>query len=219
VLYDLDGTLVDSACDIVAAMRHAMLQVDNREPPDADELRALIGRPLSTILCDTGYPSDAASTARFIDSYRDHYARHFRDHTRVFPGVLEVLCHLRQAGVKQAVVTTKHQTQAEMVVEGCGLTGFLDYVHGHKEGRQLKPHPEPMLTALAQLGVQAGAAMVVGDTELDIESGRAAGTATCGVAYGYRPAGLLRLARPDFLIGDIRDLVPVVMGYSSGPCA
>jgi pyrophosphatase PpaX len=80
------------------------------------------------------------------------------------------------------------------------------------EGRQHKPHPEPVLAALSRLGAKSGEGLMVGDSELDIEAGRAAGVATCAVTYGFRPVWLLRELRPDFLISNIRDLVPIVVG-------
>jgi pyrophosphatase PpaX len=170
-----------------------------------------VGKPLEIILRELGYPAEGASATRFVDTYRAHYAEHFDDHTKLYPGVEEMLGRLAAAGVRLALVTTKHQAQADFTVGAFGLSRYFDYVHGWQEGRQHKPHPDPVLTALARLGVQPGGAIMVGDSELDMESAKAAGVATCAVAYGFRPAWFLRSYRPDFLVSRASDIVPIVV--------
>ncbi|MBM3322270.1 HAD-IA family hydrolase [candidate division WOR-3 bacterium] len=211
VLLDLDGTILDSGPGLVRSVHYALQQIGQRDLPDGDDILALVGLPLETILSRLGYRAGPAHEAAFVAAYRAHFARHFREATRTYPYVSEVLGLLKQAGVRLAVVTTKHQTQAEFVTEGCGLAGFFDYIHGYQDGRKHKPDPEPIVTALRRIGVSRRDALMVGDTELDIEAGRAAGTATCAVTYGYRPAALLRQQRPDFMLADVRDLVAVVL--------
>jgi 2-phosphoglycolate phosphatase len=211
-LFDLDGTLIDSSYDLIASVQHALrLVAPEREPPEGDDILGLVGNPLETILQRLGYPCGPKETRLFTDSYRAHYAEHFDEHTRVYPGVTEALARLRESRVRLALVTTKHQAQADFTVSAFGLRPFFDYVHGWAEGRQHKPHPEPVTTALAQLGVEALRAIMVGDSELDIEAARSAGVATCAVTYGFRPAWFLRTLRPDFLISGIGDLLPIVV--------
>jgi len=123
----------------------------------------------------------------------------------------ELLEKLRGAGVKVALVTTKHQTQAELTLAGTGLAGYFDYVHGWLDGRKHKPDPEPVLAALTRLQVQPGAAIMVGDSELDIQSAKAAGVDTCAVTYGFRPAWFLRSFHPDFLVARATDIAPIVI--------
>ena len=212
VLFDLDGTLINSAVDLVNSVQYALRQVaPDREPPDSEDILVQVGKPLEAIIHELGYPSDPASTKTFVDTYRSHFAQHFNDHTQLYPGVKETLTALRAAGVKLALVTTKHQVQADFTARECGLAPYFDYIHGFMEGRQHKPHPEPVLTAAERLGATPEAAIMVGDTELDIEAGRAAGTATCGVTYGFRPAWFLKSLRPDFLISRISDLTAIVI--------
>ncbi len=211
-LFDLDGTLIDSGQDLVASVQYALRDVaPDREPPEENDILVQVGKPLEVILRELGYPADDARTRRFVDVYRAHYALHFNEHTRLYPGVQEVLEFLKMSGVKLALVTTKHQAQADFTVGAFGLAGYFDYVHGWQEGREHKPHPEPVLTALGRLGVEAGAAIMVGDSELDMESAKAAGVATCAVTYGFRPAWFLRSLRPDFLVTRATDIVPIVV--------
>jgi pyrophosphatase PpaX len=212
VLFDLDGTLIDSARDLVASVQHAFQKVDRREPPDAADILALVGSPLEKFPPALGYPSDPANLTLFADTYRAHYAEHFNDHTKLYPGIEGMLSALKAAGVKLALVTTKHQAQADFTARECGLLAWLDHVHGWREDRKHKPDPEPVRLALEALGGAPGQALMVGDSELDIEAGRAAGVATCAVGWGFRPAWLLKEYCPDFLVGAARDIVDIVLG-------
>jgi pyrophosphatase PpaX len=196
---------------LIASVQYALRQVDDRQPPDGDDILVLVGKPLEAILRELGYVTDAAGTRCFVDTYRAFYAEHFNEHTILYPGVPELLGRLKAAGVKLALVTTKHQAQADFTVQACGLSPYFDYIHGWNETRQHKPHPEPVLTALAELSVDPGAAMMVGDSELDIESARAAGVATCAVSYGFRPAWFLKSLRPDFLVSRATDIGDIVV--------
>lgn len=212
VLFDLDGTLIDSREDLVNGVRYALRQVDPREPPGPETIVLQVGKPLEAILSGLGYPAEPAVAQRFVDNYRAYYSDHFGDHTTVYPGIPDLLQALVDAGARLAVVTTKHQAQAEFSVNGLGLARYFRYVHGWQDGRQHKPHPEPILAALRALGARAQDALMVGDTEQDILAARAAGVATCAVTYGFRPALLLRPLRPDYLISSADDLLPIVVG-------
>ncbi len=171
----------------------------------------LIGQPLEAIVRQLGYPADKESTRRFAEAYRADYAEHYNDNTKVYPGIEEMLAGLQQAGVKLGLVTTKHQQQAEFTLAGAGLADYFDYVHGWLEGRRHKPDPEPVLAALSRLDVSPGSAIMVGDSEFDIEAAKAAGVDTCAVTYGFRPAWFLKSFRPDFLVAHPADIAPIVV--------
>ena len=211
-LFDLDGTLIDSGQDIVQSVRHSLTQVfAGRALPADDDILILVGLPLESIVRQLGYSADMESTRRFVDVYRAYYAEHYNDNTKVYPGIGELLEKLRSAGVKLALVTTKHQSQAEFTLAGSGLACYFDYVHGWLEGRKHKPDPEPVLASLNRLDAQPGSTIMVGDSELDIQSARAAGVDTCAVTYGFRPAWFLRSFHPDFLVARPADVAPVII--------
>ena len=217
VLFDLDGTLVDSGQDIARSVRHALSQVfSGRDLPPDEDVLVLIGQPLESVVRELGYPAEQESARRFADVYRAYYAEHYNDSTKVYPGIKELLGHLQGAGVKLGLVTTKHQTQAEFTLAGTGLAGYFDYVHGWLEGRKHKPDPEPVLAALSRLGVQPGATIMVGDSELDMQSAKAAGVDTCAVSYGFRPAWFLKAFRPDFLVSRPADIASIVISQEQG---
>ena len=210
VLFDLDGTLIDSSTDLVNSVRHALGRVDPREPPDADTILMEVGKPLEVILKELCYPHDPQSTDLFVKTYRDHFAEHFNEHTTLFPDAREVLDALRLARVRLALVTTKHQVQADFTARELGLANRFEYIHGWKEGRKHKPDPEPLLVAAGELGVSPAEALMVGDSEQDILAAKAAGIDACAVTYGFRPLLMLRTLRPDYLIPRLPDLLPIV---------
>jgi len=227
VLFDLDGTLVDSADGVVASVRYALRQLDaRRDPPDRDTILMEVGKPLEQVMAELGYPAEPDRTRRFVEAYRQHYAEHIREGLRPFPDTFETLTALRAAGARLAIVTTKQQAQAELTLAAVGIREFFDVVVGWHEGRKHKPDPEPFLDALARLGdhrsspLDAGlqtpdpalrhSALVVGDTEQDIIGARAASIDSCAVTYGFRPATMLRGLRPDYMVGWLFDVVGIV---------
>lgn len=210
-LFDLDGTLVDSNVGIVAAVRHACTVVGAVEMPDTGDILMEIGKPLEEIHRDLGAPGGPGAAGEFARAFREFYARHFSDAISLYPGVREGLEAIAARGVATAVVTTKLQEQAEMVVTAVGLRPLLRVVRGWKEGRQHKPSPEPVLEAIAALAAVPARTLLVGDSELDILAGRAAGTGTCAVTYGFRPAAFLASFRPDYMASRFSDVVPIVL--------
>ncbi len=234
VLFDLDGTLVDSAEGVVASVRHALAQlVPGREPPDNDTILMQVGKPLEMILAQLGYPADPAAGQRFADTYRRHYAEHGVRGLKPYPGVDETLAGLKAANVRVAVVTTKQQQQADLTVAAAGIGRHLDLVRGWQEGKKHKPDPEPFLDALACLeakpqmttdkyrysSIQSPeskipnlrSALVIGDTEQDILAAQSAGIDCCAVTYGFRPAMMLLGLRPDYMVGHIIDVLSIVL--------
>ncbi|MEO0079319.1 MAG: HAD-IA family hydrolase [candidate division WOR-3 bacterium] len=211
VLFDLDGTLIDSQKDIIAAVRHGLSQTGIDDPLDPEDILGHVGKPLDEVLKGLGYHLSEPDVQRFITAFRNFYARHFQDNIRLYPHVIEVLKRLRAAGVRTGIVTTKMQNQAELVAQATGVSALVDHIHGWTEGRQHKPNPEPVLTALRALGAEPTGSLMVGDAEVDILAARAAGLDTCAVTWGYRPAPYLNSFRPDYLIADLRDLVPIVI--------
>ncbi len=211
VLFDLDGTLVDSADSLVASVQYALATVDQREPPDRDTILIQVGKPLELILAELGYPAEPNQAKAFANVFRQHYAAHGLKVQRPYPGARELLACLKTIGAKLAIVTTKHQTQAEESASAAGIDCYFDYIHGWAEGRKHKPDPEPFLSALERLGGRSADALVVGDTEQDIIAARAAGITSCAVTHGFRPVALLAMYRPDYMVSHLRDVEAIVV--------
>jgi phosphoglycolate phosphatase len=205
IVFDLDGTLVDSLPDIVGAFLDAFGEL-GLAPPAAGDVRDLVGLPLEHMYASF---APAEAVAPLSAAYRRLYPLRFTRSSRPFPGVEEALRTLRERGFRLAVATTKRSDMAHRLVAAMGLTDALDHVQG-TDGFPHKPAPEVIERALAALG--ADGVWMVGDTVHDVEAGRAAGLATYAVTWGTHDAARLRAARPDRLEASLDALLEVTSG-------
>lgn len=204
IIFDLDGTLVDSFADITAAFCRSFAGVGCASPDPVD-VRPLIGLDLRDMYERFVDPSLVDG---LIDAYRADYAERCADTTRPFPGIETLLDELGAAGVSRAVATTKSTWMARTVTDKLGLSTRLDHVQG-TDGFRYKPAPDVVLHAMRALG--GDVAWMVGDSWLDIEAGRAAGLRTCAVTWGVNDPDRLRAAGPDVLVESVDELRGVVV--------
>jgi len=205
LLFDLDGTLVDSADDILAALSHTIRALGLDPAPDPEAGRPHLGHPLNVMLDRMGYDWDPAAYPDIIGVYAAYYMEHWKDRSDLYPGVRGVLEGL--AGRDLAVVTQKRQNQADGMVAAFGLDAHFSAVVGMAEGLAPKPAPDLLLLAASRLGVAPAHAVMVGDTVLDVEAGRAAAMTTVAVTWGFgdpRPAG------PDHLVRTADELAALL---------
>jgi len=210
ILCDLDGTLVDSRHDIAAAFRYAWRAVVGGTPPGAAAIARHIGKPLAEMLSELGMALSPPLLGTFLTTYRRAYAEQGARLTRLYPGVIATLEAL--SAFTLGIVTTKEPGQAEMVLSRLALTPFFRHVQGGTADLPLKPAPDTVLAALAALCCAPTQTLMVGDTPADILAGKAAGTVTCAVTYGFgRREALLRCA-PDYVIDTFGELAPLMRG-------
>ena len=202
-LFDVDGTLLDTAPDINAAVREVLAGRGRDHIPEA-YLRNHIGRHLIELFRDI-YPEYApAQIDELIDEYRTAYLGRNHRGTKVYEGVAEALSAL--AGSK-ATATTKATRTTRIVLERFNLIGFFDHVQG-TDGFPSKPAPDVVLRCIGALAARPGDCLLVGDSPVDMEAGRRAGVRTCAVRYGYGdPQGIAEW-KPDYWISDLRELLP-----------
>ena len=203
-LFDVDGTLLDSAGDIVGAIEEVLAANGRSGAVSFDFLKDYIGRHLAAPFGDIfpGYSSE--QIGELISQYRAFYLARGHKLTRVYPGVPEALAAL--AG-RKSTATTKGTPTTRAVLEQFGLIRFFDHVQG-TDGFPYKPAPDVILTALAALGARPEDCLMVGDSVADMEAGKRAGVKTCAVRYGYGKADELARFTPDFWIDDLRALAP-----------
>jgi phosphoglycolate phosphatase len=200
-LFDLDGTLLDSAEDICGAIQ-ATLASTSCAPVTFDFLKGYIGRHLLDLFRDILPQCSPERLETLIGQYRATYLGRGHTMTRVYPGVAEGLAAL---GGRKSIATTKGTPTTRLVLEQFGLLQYFDHVQG-TDGFPCKPAPDVILTALAALGARPEECLMVGDSAADMEAGRRAGVKTCAVRYGYgRPEDLARF-EPDFWVNDLRAL-------------
>jgi phosphoglycolate phosphatase len=208
ILCDLDGTLVDSRRDIAVAFQHAWQRVIGGPPPSAAAIAQHIGKPLAEMLSELGAVLSTPRLCMFQTEYRHMYARQDARYTLAYPGVVASLEAL--SGFTLGIVTTKDQRQAEMVLRRLALTPFFQHIQGGTLGLPLKPAPDTILAALAALHCMPPRAIMVGDTPADILAGRAAGTKTCAVTYGFGTRDVLLQYAPDHVIDTFGELLPLL---------
>ena len=210
ILFDLDGTLIDSIELILGAARHAFVGFEGRAPSE-EEWRAGIGRPLQTVLRE--FALDDAEVARLIGRYRAYQLEHHDRLVRPYDGIVETVRWLSDGGHPMALVTSKADWMAEKAMVLVGLDRLIPTIVGCDSCVNHKPHPEPVERALALLGVAPGDAIFVGDSPHDVESGRAAGVATVGVAWGAFTRDELERSGADVVIDRVEDLRGVVARF------
>lgn len=201
LVFNLDGTLIDSLTDMVVSVQYAF-GVLGLTPPSPEAVRPWIGRPLESMVASFSQSHVAAICA----VYCAHYPEHCADHARVQPGVPEVLEALRWRGYKLAVATNKRTEVARRLLEAVGLSEALDFVQG-ADGFAHKPAPDVIYRLLLRSGSEGS--WLIGDTAEDILAGKAAGLKTYAVSWGTQDAETLRRAKPDLLADDLWPLLHV----------
>lgn len=206
IIFDLDGTLVDSSIDICNAINYALegLDVPSVTVP---ETIALIGEGITTLFEKLmNIHNILADKEQLIRRFTDHYSAHLVDNTTVYPGVIHALKSL--GGYKTAVISNKREEFSVKVLELLGMRKYFDLVVGSDTTPEKKPSPVPIRFVLSKFGIGPAEAVIVGDSTFDIEAGRAAGIRTIAVTYGYRPLSMLGGA--DFIVDSMPDVIPVI---------
>ena len=203
VLFDLDGTLIDSIGLILGSMRYAFAKCRAPLPTDAEWL-AGVGTPLRTMFQQ--YFSDDAEIDRLIAAYREHQFANHDDLVRCYDDVPTVVASLDGRGHPMALVTSKTEMLARRGLERVGLIDYFNVIIGCDSCSRHKPHPEPVLTALDRLGYQPDEAAFVGDSVHDVEAGNAAGVLTIAALWGPFTREQLAIASPDRYLERIVEL-------------
>jgi pyrophosphatase PpaX len=207
ILFDLDGTLLDTV-DLILASVAAAFEGDPRCPTRAQWI-AGIGQPLRVQLREF-VGQDEAEVERLVVRYREHQRAHHDAGTRAFPGAIGAVRRLRGEGRAVGVVTSKLVEPARRALAHVGLAPLVDVVVGADCAARPKPFADPVLHALAQLGRPPAEAMFVGDSPHDVAAGRAAGVVTVGALWGAATRDVLAEAGPDHLLGQIDELPALV---------
>ncbi|MER5307643.1 HAD-IA family hydrolase [Streptomyces sp. NPDC002773] len=205
VVFDLDGVLIDSFAVMRQAFATAYREVVGEGEPPFDEYRTHQGRYFPDIMRLMGLP--LRMERPFVETSHRLIAE-----VEVYPDVPLLLKRLRESGIRTGIATGKSGARARAVLEVVGLLPLLDTVVGSDEVPRPKPAPDIVREALRRLGARPEDAVMVGDAVIDIQSGRAAGTATAAALWGETAADPLRAERPDFVLEGPVDLLALVPG-------
>ncbi|MEW9679864.1 HAD family hydrolase [Pseudomonas sp. TE50-2] len=197
VLFDLDGTLVDTLPDIAWCLNH-VLTLHGLRTLQPDEVRGMIGGGVAAMLERAAVSLDAEQRQRLHDDYSSCYHDNLVRRSRVFPGCIGLIERIAGKGLPMAVVTNKAHTLAERVVQGLLPAQRFAAVLGHRPGERLKPAPDIALQAAERLGIDPGHCLFVGDTPVDLLTAKAAGMPAAAVGWGYGEWQALLEQRPQF---------------------
>jgi pyrophosphatase PpaX len=206
VLFDLDGTLVDTVPFILEAVRQAF-EGYGTCPTDAEWI-AGIGTPLRAQLASFARRPEDVDV--LFDRYRSWWLAHHDERTRPFDGAVETVAALAAAGHPVGVVTAKIEQGAYRTLRHTGLLPHVGAVVGADSCANAKPHPEPVLLALARLGREPARALLVGDSPHDVAAAKAAGARAAAALWGACGRDALAAAGADFFLADVREVPALV---------
>ncbi|MBM1173260.1 phosphoglycolate phosphatase [Microvirga arabica] len=210
IIFDLDGTLVDSARDLQDAT-NTLLAEEGLRQIGLDEVKSMIGDGAAKLVerATSAAGGDLMRLPEFVARFLKIYEANASCHTEAYPGVVDTLAGLRRLELPLAVVTNKPYAATMDILEALDLSAYFNAVVGGDTLPERKPHPAPILMALERLGVTPKAALMVGDNYHDVQAARAAGVRAFAVTYGYSHKPHAELGA-DHLLEKMADLLPII---------
>jgi phosphoglycolate phosphatase len=212
LVFDLDGTLVDTAPDLVASTNHVL---DHLGLPRVDEqsLRPFVGHGARHMIERAVGPAVEAMTPAqheaLLARYLDYYGAHIAVGSRPFDGLVPLLEKLKAQGVKLAVCTNKMEHMSRLLLDELDLSRFFVALAGRDTLRNAKPHPEALLGTISMAGGDKSRAIMIGDSGVDVATAKAAGIPVIGVSFGYTETPV-REYSPDAVIDHFSELEPAI---------
>ena len=209
IIFDLDGTLVDSLPDIAASLNHAAALL-GFPVFSQDMVRSFVGDGVR-MLIQRAFPAQQNVQEEALPLFLSHYRAHLVDKTRPFPGIGELLAGLKEAGICVGVLSNKLESLSRKVVRHFPvLQNSLSFVYGGDSFPEKKPSPLPVKEIMNKWGKAGQDAVIIGDSPNDIRSGKAAGIQTIAVTYGFMGSAVLEAEKPDLMVsspGEIREAI------------
>ncbi|MBU2590434.1 MAG: HAD-IA family hydrolase [Nitrospinae bacterium] len=207
IIFDLDGTLIDSKIDIANSVRHTLRQLGLRDVPP-EIIYTFVGRGVEPLIRKSLAEAGDGNIDEALSIFRRHYDEHLLDNTASYPMVEDVLKSL--SDINKVVLTNKMVDFAVKTLKGLAIDRhFLD-IFGGDSFPTKKPNPEGLRYIFDKFGAKPKNTLVVGDSGVDIEAGQRAGAVTCGVTYGYRSAEELRLQGADYMVDNFLEIIDIV---------
>jgi phosphoglycolate phosphatase len=212
LVFDLDGTLIDSALDLALAVAATLKHMKRPSIPH-EIIYSYVGNGAPMLIRKAlGPDASEEDCQRGLEHFLGYYREHMLDNTVTYPGVREGLAAL--AHFPMAVLTNKPVRFSEKILEGLGLVPYFQFVYGGNSFERKKPDPMGMQLLLADFGVSPQEAMMIGDSEVDVQTARNANTWACGVTYGLGSERLVQHP-PDVLLDSLTELPPLLSGNAN----
>lgn len=211
IIFDLDGTLLDTIADLAAATNQALAQEGYPTHP-VDAYRFFVGNGINKLF-ERALPEEARNEANVLkirSLFVPYYDVHNADLSRPYPGIPELLLQLQQAGFQLAVASNKYQSATRKLVAQYFPDIRFAAVFGQREGVPTKPDPTVVHDILTETGVTPDEVMYVGDSDVDMQTARNAGVTAVGVTWGFRPRVELAALHPAYLIDQAEELLQVL---------
>ncbi len=199
LIFDLDGTLLDTSQDITNAINHAIKPL-GLKPLSVKKTTSMVGYGITKLIENL---VSAQFQEKTLNRFLEYYSKHLLDNTKPYPQVKETLSEL--VNYKKAVISNKRESYSREVLDGNGLLEFFDIILGSDSVAERKPSPAPIFEVLKRADVSKEEAVIIGDSNFDIDAGKAAGIKTIAVTYGYRSKENLQEA--DFMIDTFGELL------------
>jgi phosphoglycolate phosphatase len=210
LIFDLDGTLIDSKLDLAHSVNAARAQF-GLPPLDIQLIGNYVGNGAPVLMRRAmGQETSEENVGKALEFFLVYYGHHKLDHTRPYPGVREALEEMRRDGVRMAVLTNKPVNISGRILDGLGLSQYFERVYGGNSFERKKPDPLGVEALLKELGVPKDRAMMVGDSAVDVRTARNAGVSVCGVTYGFQPETFAD-DPPDMMVDRPEELARAVL--------
>ncbi len=208
IIFDLDGTLVDSRQDIVNGINFMLKQLSFREKP-FDEIISYVGRGVEELVKDSIGKDKFELRLKALDIFKNYYKMHPADYAYIYPGVKDMLVYFD--GKDKAVITNRNHNSSITMLEKMGVAGFFKSIIGDDNTSCLKPSRCQFDRLFEEINVRdRQKVLMVGDMDIDVLAGKASGIATCAVTYGIGKRQDIEHAVPDYIIDDIRELKKII---------
>jgi phosphoglycolate phosphatase len=213
VIFDLDGTLIDSKLDLAHAVNATRAHM-TMSPLDHERVYSYVGNGAPVLIRRAlGEQATEGEVQEALEFFLEYYREHYLDYTTLYPGVKEALDRLRAAGKRLAVLTNKPVRISRAILDGLGVGGHFFQVYGGNSFDFKKPNPIGVQALMREAGVSAGQTLMVGDSSVDIQTAVNAGIPSCGVTYGFQPETLADPA-PDRMVDRMEELADWLLGAS-----
>jgi phosphoglycolate phosphatase len=207
VIFDLDGTLVDSRLDLANSVNFTRVRM-GLPVIENGLIYSFVGNGAPMLIRRAMGPRvSEADVTQALEIFLEHYRLHLLDNTTLYPGVREALDQLYSLTL--AVLTNKPINATKAILKGLGILDKFAAVYGGNSFEQKKPYPIGVYKILQDSRVPKERALIVGDSRVDVQTGRNAGIATCGVTYGLA-SETLKAPKPDYLVDDVRELLKII---------
>ena len=210
VIFDLDGTILDTLQDLANSLNHA-LRTHGYPERSLDEVRRFIGNGIRVLVqrgCPTGTPEAAQEEA--LATFRVHYDAHCKDFTGPYAGIHDLLAALKERGIRTAVVSNKIEP-AVIVLCDEHFPGSFEYMVGNRPDLAPKPSPDSVNEVIEKMGLDRADIVYIGDTEVDIQTADNAGIDCIGVDWGFRDGAYLRELGAKYIVNAPMEVLDIVL--------